>query len=329
MGTRSLGMGGTVVAVTNDETALLANPAGLGRLRDSYGTVIDPELDTGTNLANMYLSKAFSNPFNLTQVKDTLDVSREKHFHANFQLFPSYVAKNFGVGLFKRYGLSARTNADGSLMDTYYVDDLALIMGMNFRLFDGRLKLGFNGKFISRIEINEELDTTGSMTVSDHAQEGAAIGADAGLILALPWKTLPTLAAVVRDVGGTNFTAGSGLRMSTAERPQRLAQDIDVGFSISPIYSNRSRGVFALEMKKIQAAQAAQDKYRYYHLGYEYNYSDIFFVRAGFNGRYWTGGFELASEKTQIQISTYGEEIAVDGERKEDRRLSMKFSVRF
>src|SRR5688572_13421343 len=46
-GVRGLGMGGAQVAVVNDETALLVNPAGLGKLRDYFITIADPELDIG------------------------------------------------------------------------------------------------------------------------------------------------------------------------------------------------------------------------------------------------------------------------------------------
>ncbi len=49
-GARGLSMGGAAIAVTNDETALMVNPAALGKLRDSYRTIFDPEIDGGTNV---------------------------------------------------------------------------------------------------------------------------------------------------------------------------------------------------------------------------------------------------------------------------------------
>ena len=47
-GVRSLGMGGASIAVVNDETALLLNPAALGKLSD-------PEIET---LTDVFLSTA-------------------------------------------------------------------------------------------------------------------------------------------------------------------------------------------------------------------------------------------------------------------------------
>src|SRR4051812_18708560 len=90
-GARGLGMGGADIAVVNDETALLVNPAGLGKLRDTYGTLIDPEMEGSAKLSNIYVSQSFAQPFNLENVKDTLDVSRDTYYHAKMQIFPSFV----------------------------------------------------------------------------------------------------------------------------------------------------------------------------------------------------------------------------------------------
>ncbi|MGZ5279342.1 MAG: hypothetical protein ACXWC9_05340, partial [Pseudobdellovibrionaceae bacterium] len=321
--------GGASIAVVNDETALLANPAGLGKLRDSYGTLIDPELDGGFNMKRMYDTKAFTNPFDLEQVRDTTDYTRDSYFHAKGQVFPSFVVRNFGIGIHASRTMDAQMNTDGTEMTTFYQDDVALHMGLNLRFFDGRIKIGVVGKAISRIEVDKVLPVSGSFGLSENASEGFGVGSDGGIILTAPVVLLPTISAVVRDIGGTPFTAGSGLRMQTTTRPVTVEQDIDVAIAMFPIHSNRSRSAFSFEYQKIKAAGLAEDKQRFYHFGYEYNYSDLLFFRAGMNQRYWTAGFELASEHTQFQIASYGEDVGVDGSPVEDRRYVFKFAFRF
>ena len=44
---RQMAMGGASIGVVNDQTALIHNPAGLGRLRDVYLTLADPVLAIG------------------------------------------------------------------------------------------------------------------------------------------------------------------------------------------------------------------------------------------------------------------------------------------
>lgn len=328
-GARSLAMGGAAIAVVNDETALLANPAGLGKLRDAYGTIIDPELEGGYNTKRMYDTKAFTNPFDLEQVRDTTDYTRDTYFHAKGQMFPSFVVRNFGIGIHASRTLDAQMNTAGTGMTTFYQDDIALHMGLNLRLFDGRIKIGAVGKAISRIEIDKVIAIPDSMDLSQHASEGVGVGMDAGIIMTAPVMLLPTISAVVRDVGGTEFTAGSGVRMQTTTRPKAVDQDMDVAFAFFPIHGNQSRSSFTVEYQKIKAASEATDKQRYFHLGYEYNYSDVLFIRAGMNQHYWTAGFEIASEHTQFQLSSYGEDVGVDGTPLEDRRYVFKFAFRF
>jgi hypothetical protein len=328
-GARMMAMGGASIAVVNDETALLSNPAGLGKLRDLYGTVIDPELALSGNISELYRKKALTQFFDLGPVKEALDLSRDSYYYARGQIFPSFVARNFGFGIFNRYELSAKMNQDGTLMSTSYYDDLAVLLGFNFRLLDGRLKLGVTGKAVSRIEINKDIDASGSLDKSAHASEGFGIGSDVGLILTAPWAWLPTLSVVARDVGGIQFESGSGLRMKTETRPVKVEQDYDVALAFFPIHGNKKRSSFTIEHTQIQAATKASDKTRFYHLGYELNLSDLVFIRAGMNQKFWTGGFEFASERLQFQLTSYGEDVGTDGSSEENRRFVFKFALRF
>ncbi len=333
-GVRPLGMGNTQVATVNDETGLVVNPAGLGKLRNYFGTILDPELDLGSTALNMYRAKSFSNPFSLSQVLPSAATSVGDYYHARGQVFPSFVAKNFGIGILQKYDLNAVADSATSV-NTFYRDDLSLLLGFNFRFWDGRIKLGFVGKMISRIEVNDPaIDPTGaldnaSLAAQDKMKQGLGIGADVGLILTAPWNNLPTLGVVVHDVGGTKYDKTYFSRLSTPSNPNSTAQDMDVGMSFQIIHKPNMRSVWALEYKGVLTAKDEEDKQKLYHAGVELNFGDVFFVRAGYNQRYITGGFELASERFQFQIATYGEEIGTSTSPKEDRRNVAKFTFRF
>jgi hypothetical protein len=328
-GIRGLGMGGADIATVNDETALLVNPAALGKLRDSYGTIFDPEAEGSSGNANILLNKFFANPFSLSDVKDATDISRETPYHTRIGLFPSMVVRNFGIGIYARYTLDAEMNAAGNVLETFYQEDIATVLGYSLRLWDGRIKLGVSARAISRIQVDKDLDPTGSLSVKDHATEGLGVATDAGLILTAPWTYLPTLSIVARDIGGTSFDSGKGIRMDTADRPPDVPTDYDVALALFPIHGNNSRSSFSLQYSHVLASADFSDRYRFYHMGYEWNYADFFFLRAGMNGRYWTAGLEIASETTQLQLVSYGEEIGVDPAKREDRRYGFKFAIRY
>lgn len=327
---RCQGMGGACIAVTNDETALLINPAALGRLRDFYGTFFDPEFETGYHTQSMYSASSFSNPFSIDDLKGALDQERGKYYHSKGQVFPSIVGRNFGIGLYGNYILDAQMSDDGTVLDAYYRNDMALVLGFNFKFWGGRAKLGFNTKLISRIEVaNNNLDPNGSLALDQIGTEGVGLSTDVGLIIAAPWKWLPTVSAVLRDVGGTSFDKSSGLRLETSDRPNLVQQDLDVAMALFPIHSRYVRSSWTLEYRGLLTAHEEEDKAKLIHAGMEFNIRDLFFMRAGYHQRYWTAGFEIASEYFQWQFATYGEEIGTQASPREDRRYAFKFAYRF
>lgn len=333
-GIRALGMGGVSVATVNDETALLLNPAALGRLRDFYGTYFDPEIEINNRVSPMRRQEAFSNPFTIEEIAGVTEQNPQLPYHARMQIFPSFVGRNFGIGLLGRYVLDME-RTDANSLDTFYQDDLALFLGYNLRLLGGRLKIGFSGKVISRLELEETLDPTenlgdAALAAAGKLREGVGVGADVGIQLTAPWALLPTVGAVLRDVGGTKFDQMTNFRgPESTERPRPLTQDVDVGVSISPIHANEIRSQWSLEVRGLMSLPDEEDQMKRLHFGGEMNFGDVFFLRIGYHQRYLSAGFELASERFQFQLATYGEEIGTDGSPREDRRHAMKFAFRF
>ena len=87
--------------------------------------------------------------------------------------------------------------------------------------------------------------------------------------------------------------------------------------------------MWTLEYKGLLTASDETDKAKLLHAGFEYNFGDVFFLRAGYHHRYWTAGFELSSESFQLQLASYGEEIGTEAATMEDRRYVMKLALRF
>ncbi len=349
-GVRSLGMGGASVATVNDETSLLVNPAALGKLRNYFLTVIDPEVDVGIDSLPMIDLDVmrFMDP---QKVLDEAKLRPGKRFHQRAQVFPSFVVTNFGFGFYGKYATDAYTDNPVTQFTYEYRNDFAFVMGFNFRMFDGRIKLGVNVRGVNRVEakrtdipvasIGLDLETIiGGTTV---ANEGFGVGSDAGLILTAPWKLLPTLAVVYRDAGTTSYDINKGMFLTTTDRPDRTPGTIDAGFSISPIIGKKTRMVMTADyvdvtdMVEPADEEESDEIMRRIHGGIEFNFSDTFFIRGGMNQGYWTAGVEVAMNNTQLQFATYGEEVgdvvptgsAATYVKKEDRRYVFKFAYRF
>ena len=329
-GVRQMGMGGASVATVNDETALISNPAGLGKLRDAFITIIDPDLEFSSQTANIvkYDALKMTDP---QQVLDKAHLHQDQNLHEKVQIFPSLVVPNFGIGIFGKYNVSGMDNSSTGKFDFDYTNDYALVMGVNFRLWNGIIKVGTNARIDNRTEVHNSTidDTSTNLTLQSLANSGVGIGSDAGIMLTAPVAYLPTLAAVYRDVGRTNYTMRDGLFMTTTNKPDSTPPTLDGALSIQPILGKRVRSTWTVQLDDTMNAYKEKDINRRIHGGVEFNFADAIFVRGGYNQRYWTAGLELAMGNYQFQAASYGEDIGPDGSPKEDRRYEVKFAFRF
>ncbi|MCB0421490.1 MAG: hypothetical protein KDD61_10875 [Bdellovibrionales bacterium] len=335
-GVRSLAMGGARIAVVNDETAMLVNPAALGKLRDYFVTVADPEISFGTSSQAIIGADitAFIDPQTML---DKLTSEKGVQFHQRVSLFPSFVVQNFGIGVYGNYATNANVNLAGTEYSLDYVNDYAVVLGFNFRLFDGKVKLGFNARATNRVEISRNSTTTTipanstGLTIEGLAKEGFGIGSDVGLILTGPWMLLPTIAVVYRDAGDTHYNINDGLFYSTSERPLRTPSSLDVALAIFPIISNKTRVSFSLEYRDAlsEDQEDIDDPMRRTHAGLEFNFSDAFFIRFGYHQRYFSTGLEISMLNYQLQFASYSEEIGTAALPVEDKRFVGKFAFRF
>src|SRR3989344_1568166 len=191
-----------------------------------------------------------------------------------------------------------------------------------------RRNFGFG--LLMKNDVSAETEATGStMDLASIGSEGTGFSFDGGLLIQMPWIYLPTLGAVVRDIGDTQFDKQDGFRLRANSRPETVKQSVDAAIAIFPIHSNMVRSVWTLEYSDVTNSRNDTDTMKRAHFGMEINTRDIFFFRLGYNQRYWTAGFEIASERFQWQVSSYGEEIGTELAPREDRRLSTKFALRF
>lgn len=332
-GVRQLGMGGVAVATVNDETSLMLNPAGLGKLRNKILTVFDPELEVSENVYDILSDNDFdyTELMSAQDILNTLLTSPDQHYHLKAQLSPSFVMPNFGLGVLGSWNYDAEVVSASSEFNIRYRNDYAAMLGYNLRLFDGRVKLGFTGRYINRAEVDTTVPSNSTNLEWDSlVNEGSGVAADIGLLLTGPWTYLPTIGAVVRDAGNTSYTMGSGMFYDNRPTPDTTPQTIDVGFSITPILGKHVRLQIAADYRDVTDAYEEDEAIRRTHAGMELNIYDHIFIRGGYNQGYWAAGLELAFQFMQFQFASYGEEIGdVGGVEREDRRYVLKYVFRF
>ncbi len=321
-GVRGLGMGNAVVATVDDETAIYLNPAALGRVRNYFINIADPQVDVGQDTPTM-VNTGYLDSINPQYTLNDANKYPNKHLHQREQLSPSLVMTNFGIGVLDSYQTDAYLDSATNTYHYHYWNDQAITAAFNLSMFSGILKLGANIRGVDRTESNRTdipvnstgLTATSMINGSTLFSEGFGIASDAGLLLTLPVATLPTIGVVWRDIGDTRYDINHGSQYSTTYRPLSTPDTIDAGASISPILGNGVRMVLTAQLSDV--TQNMEPTYIYQspnimrrvHAGVEFNFGDTLFVRGGINQGYWTAGLEMDIANSQLQLASYGEEI--------------------
>ncbi len=327
-GARGLGMGGAHISAVNDETTVLINPAALGKLRGKYFVVDDIEIEMNADTQSLvgfdYLRGLYPQ-----KVLDDVNSQPDIIYHLKSQVFLSYAMRNFSVGLYGNAIADASMDPAGPTpFNIDYRNDVAFVLGFNKRFMEGRFKVGANVRAINRRELKGNFSNFNpSLSVSSDGAEGVGIASDIGIQIAAPWKALPTLSAVLRDVGGTKYSI-DGFSDSASD-PEVTEMSLDAGFALYPISHNYSRFTITGEYRDLLSGNDLKNDMAKYHLGFEWNSYDWFFLRGGMNQGYWTAGIEFAFSKFQLQIASFGEEVGDELEKKESRNFSLKFTIRF
>jgi len=325
-GIREMGMGGASVAVVDDETSMLLNPIGLGRLRSPYVTIIDPEITAGA--ANLSTVKDLAlHSANVNEVYNAMATHVDQRYYFREQLFPSFADRNWGIGFLIKDEVMAVRHSAGT-MDLDYANDQAVVAGYNHSFSGGIIKVGANGRLIDRVGYNGVLDpSTQTTDPKNFAREGLGLGGDVGVSVSSPTALLPTLSVVARDVGDTSFTLGDGYRSYPhGVAPDKIPMSVDVGLAVFPIWSNASRGTFTIEYDDAMNTGKTSKKL---HGGVEIDLADRLFLRGGWNSGYPTVGLEWAGAFFQLQMAYYGEEVGTDDNPIRDNRYSLKAVIRF
>ena len=328
-GVRQMGMGGASIAVVNDETAVLSNPNGLARLRNYFFTLLDPEVSGNNKMGNSALRVLGDRSVSPQGVYDQLEKYRNTPYYFKAQMFPSIVLPHFGMGVLGRHEVLARRRTDNTY-DYNYQNDYSFNLGYNMSFWGGRLKFGFAGRLINRLEFFGTRDpSTDSLSLDSMARQGLGAALDTGITLSAPWEWIPTLTFYGRDLGDTSFSLGEGFFTNNVEgRPERVKQSIDMAVALFPIFSHHSRGTFTIEYRGIDDTEGVDDPMDRLHIGTEVNLWDAYFLRAGYYENDWTLGYEYSTGVFQLQMATYSERVELGSFQDRDRRGIFKISFR-
>jgi hypothetical protein len=355
---RALGMGDAFVAVANDYSAVLYNPAGLARRTDGQ---VNLSFDVGATSKFLELSKQ------ITTAQNTPGTEAEKQ-QAIMAVINATAGNTYGLRVTGPNGIWARPNwgiafipADvtvqmdihnqvgPSINTTVYADStLAYAYARDFDWIpDSRFSMGITGKFVNRGYFSKpvtamEAAVDPNLVKSTDLQEGYTVDADIGALwtpnipsegwLSLLSLTKPTFGAVVRNVGEIGF--GQSLKLINKEKtlaPEKLYRVLDLGsrWEYPALWIFGGRGT--LDIRDIGHPLFSLKKGL--HAGLEFDWTVFSWWKGhynvGVNEGYLTAGIGAELAWFNLDLVTYSEDVGPYDSPQESRSYMARLNLDF
>lgn len=322
-------MGDALTADVSGYASNYYNPAGLSNFtkRTKEVTLLDLEGSLGF-AAIQKCGEAMT--FGTYRLFGKMKQSPGSYNYFNFSSVPGFAIRGFSFSLLGVYEYAAES--DGTNIDIQSRQDVGATVGFSRALAGNLLKVGVVGKAIIRNQIqgvyaHSLIESLDDSTIPTLYKEGLGFGADIGMTLTIPNKTLPTLGLVWKDILGTHFSSGNIINKKASGAPNAIEQTFNAAFSIHPYFTRRFKGTIAVEWKHIEETSMAWKKHLKLGLQLEDDRSLYFWF--GLNQLYPTLGLGLRVKGGNLEAGTYAEDVGTGSESKADRRFVFRYTIGF
>jgi len=239
-------------------------------------------------------------------------------------------------------GLIQSTQADISLRRNLSIDPTAIVdIGPAFTfarrmMKEDRLTVGMTGHVTYRAATKESFSTIdylklGKFDFKKSAGEGMHYDFDLGSTYTLPWKPkgwrLQPGIAVNNILGGKYKNIGADFIKGETGKPPAQPTTVNFGTSATkPDFLHLNNAIFAFEVHDIGNNKNGS-LFRLIHVGTEVKLKDWFALRAGIGQGYLSAGVGFDLPLFKIDLTTYGEELALNSGEYEDRRYALRIGI--
>ena len=303
------------------------NPAGLAKAQKGRWEVtpVDLEGTLGTAaIGAVYNAKSFGG----YQLSNSLAAHPGTYAFYNFTALPGISTRGFGLSLL--YSSTYAGTSDGNNVTMHAGETIGPSIGTAVNLAGNLLKVGFDVKALVRNEADGTFSVAQVNSPSGFNQvsrEGIGVGADVGVMATLPYKWLPTLGISYLDIGDTTFHASHLINPASPGAPDAIPQSVNAAFSVHPYLSHTWHATFSVEVTNLELPNLPLQKRS--HFGMQFLNNSNFYVWAGLNQLYPTGGLGLRVKGGTFELGTYAEDIGIGNQLDADRRFFFRYTIGF
>lgn len=348
-------MGGAKIAVTDDYSTVLVNPAALAFMETSHtnlsmeGQLSGQQMLNFVNDINRAASATLTPSNRYDGVYSVLQNNYGKQYSFRAGLFEGVTSwPGWGFAFIPAdftTDLKVHNQVTPALsMRTYLDTTLAFGIGRKFKHIDipGKMSWGLTGKVVHRGYLNRMVQTIDLMRESELFQtsdlrSGYTIDADWGLIYApiVPTEGLfsafrlarPTFGIVVRNLAELGF--GASLVKREGEAPEKLYRTFDFGmkfeFPSLMIFASR----LAIDITDVGHPNFTLRKGS--HVGFEFDWRVTSWwkgqYRIGLNQGYLSMGVSALLGAFRLDLASYSEDIGFYSTPVENRLIFIKMNI--
>ncbi len=355
---RALGMGGAFVAVADDYSSLMYNPAGMARLEEGQTNLSMDFSFSGAQVKSFYddLNTASQSTQNSTAkfnaILAVLQANYGKQYTFRGGLFEAIsVHPGWGFAVLPAdmtIDVKVNNNVVPTLnLRTYLDTTLAIGIGRKIKSVSipGRLAWGVTGKFVNRGYANKMLNSLDMVTDSEIFKPtdyrwGYTVDLDVGLLYTpiIPTDGLfsifrtfrPTFGLVGRNLIDAGFGQSlAGMNKTPVTAPEQLYRTFDFGmkFEMPNLWIFGARVVADVT----DIGHPNFNLHKGMHLGYEFDWRVSSWwrgqYRIGVNQGYMSMGASFLLSVFRLDLVSYSEDIGSYSSTKENRLYMAKFNL--
>lgn len=324
---QALSMGNAITADAYGYLAFFANPAGLAKSpkRKYEIHIVDLDAIGSMNILSRWLSQKSTGTYQLTRGVQ----SNPSTYHFNqFSLVPAISMRNFGFSLLATHFYAAQS--DGANVDIDAGQDVAPTFGWATAFAGNLIKLGTSVRVHIRNQIKgtfEHAALASDDAIKESSKEGIGVGINAGVLLTLPFRYLPTLGIAYNDILSTRFLALPILNKLSRGAPDPIPQSINTAFSVHPYLSRQLKSTIAVEVKHWERSDLIWQKKL--HIGLQIADEKTFYIWLGMHQMFWSGGLAYRVDGGNLEFGSYAADVGAGAERVENRRFLFRYTVSF